>query len=87
MGNNRFNKPQGTVPDYSPREKKKEVEPTLDKVPCLVCKKMTHGYGSWNEGKTCSRKCEATYEATRVTEGERHAESVGSFSGLVYVPE
>ncbi len=83
MGSNRFNKPKGTVPDYTPRGVKKEVELTLDKQPCLVCKKMTHGYGSWQAGKTCSRKCESEYVKPM---GEHHAEKVDCFNGPLFDP-
>lgn len=83
MANNRYNKPKGVVPDYTPRGVKKEVEPTIDKVPCLVCKKMTHGYGSWKAGKTCSRKCEEEYKPF---EGEQHVEKVDCFCGPLFDP-
>jgi len=85
MGSNRYQK--GPVPDYTPKGQKKEVEVTIDKTPCLVCKKMTHGYGSWNEGNTCSRKCETQYDETRAPQGERNAQEVSAFNGSVFVPD
>jgi len=87
MGSNRFNKPKGPIPDFTPRSEKKVVEVTIDKTPCLVCKKMTHGYGSWNEGSTCSRKCETQYEETRAPQGEQNAQMVDCFNGRVFVPD
>lgn len=87
MGSNRYNKPKGNVPDFTPRGEKKAVEPTIDKTPCLVCKKMTQGYGSWEEGNTCSRSCETKYEETRAPQGERNAQTVTAFSGAVYNPD
>jgi len=82
MGNNRFNKP--AVPDYTPKGVKKEVELTLDKEPCLICKKVCHAYGRHEDGHTCSSKCEKLYVKP---EGERHAQMVSCFAGRVYVPE
>ncbi len=84
MGSNRYNKPKGNVPDFTPRSEKKAVEVTIDKTPCLVCKKMTHGYGMWEEGNTCSRKCESQYVKP---EGERNVQMVDCFDGRVFVPD
>lgn len=88
MAKNRYNSPpKGPTPDFTPRgQKPKEVEPTIDKTPCLVCKKMTHGYGSWEEGQTCSKKCESQYVKPK-PEGEQDAQMVSCFSGRVYMPE
>jgi hypothetical protein len=83
MGNNRYNKPKGPVPDYTPRGVKKEVEVTLDKKPCLVCKKMCHAYGRHEDGHTCSSKCEKLYVKP---EGEHHVEMVDCFNGRVFDP-
>ena len=84
MGSNRYNKPKGNVPDFTPRGEKKAVEPTIDKTPCIVCGKATHGYGAWEDGNTCSRKCESLYVKP---EGERNAQMVSSFNGRTFVPE
>ena len=83
MANNRFNKPKGPVPDFRPKAQR-EVEPTIDKQPCLVCKKMCHAYGRWDEGHTCSSKCEREYSKPQ---GEHHEpQSVDCFNGPVYDP-
>lgn len=54
----------------------------FDNRTCLVCNKKTQGYGSWQAGFTCSRKCEQQYEETRpklmdyiVPKGENHDKS------------
>ncbi len=84
MANNRYNKPKGATPDFTPRGEKKVVELTLDKEPCLVCKKMCHAYGRHEEGHTCSSKCESLY--VKPSQGEHHAERVDCFNGRVYDP-
>lgn len=40
---------------------------------CLICGKPTQGYACWNDGYTCSRKCEAVKEAQPRDFGENHA--------------
>lgn len=37
---------------------------------CLVCGNPTQGYGCWNDGYTCSRKCEAEKESQPCNFGE-----------------
>lgn len=51
------------LPDYRPKEERTKVE-QLPLKPCLVCKKMTQGYGQFHEGVVCSRMCNDTYEKT-----------------------
>jgi len=84
MSGHRYNRPKGPVPDYTPKVSKKEVEPTIDKQPCLVCKKMCHAYGRHEAGQSCSSKCEALYTKP---EGERNVEMVNSFNGRIFVPD
>ncbi len=84
MGANRFNKPKGPTPDFTPRSEKKAVEVTLEKTPCLVCKKMTHGYGSFAEGNVCSRKCNDKYVKPQ---GEQNVQKVTSFNGPLFYPD
>lgn len=85
MSSNRYNKPKGTVPDFTPRGEKKVVEPTIAKEPCLVCKKMCHSYGRHEEGQCCSSKCETLYTKPQ---GERdEPQSVDCFNGPLYVPD
>lgn len=53
------------IPNYTPRsERNKEVVEHFEYKPCIICgKKITEGYyGSWNDGGTCSRKCEMEQE-------------------------
>ena len=51
------------IPDYTPKaEREKKQEIVLDDRFCLVCTKKTAGYGAWQHGFTCSRKCETQQE-------------------------
>ncbi len=45
----------------------KAPEQKLQEQPCVVCKKPTLGYGTWRDGVTCSRTCEATKSANERT--------------------
>ena len=54
--------PQKTV-DYTPRSEKKVKDESLPLKPCIICNKMSEGYGAWLMGHTCSRACEAVQEA------------------------
>jgi hypothetical protein len=47
------------IPDYTPKGQKVAKDVGLPLKPCLVCQKMSQAYGSWIDGHTCSRKCEA----------------------------
>ena len=64
MSNNRFNK----VPDYTPREKKKVEEPTVDLKPCCVCSKVITGgyYGRWSDGGSCNRDCDSVMQDSQL---------------------
>lgn len=45
---------------------------------CLICGTGTHGYGTWKDGVTCSRKCE---------DAKRQNETIltkGNFNGGTY---
>lgn len=86
MAKNRYNSPpKGPTPDFTPRgQKPKEVEVTIDKEPCLICKKMCHAYGRHEEGHTCSAKCEKQYVKP---EGGQDAQMVTCFNGRTFVPE
>lgn len=47
---------------------KKKAQQEVDEIPprtCMVCKKPTLGYGMFQEGVVCSRKCNETYEKNR----------------------
>lgn len=52
------------VIDYTPKGQKKEEEPTLAFKPCISCgAAILRGYyGRWENGGTCSKKCEQAYE-------------------------
>ena len=83
MGSNRFNK----VPDYTPRKKEKQEEPTLQFSPCLVCKKeIVQGfYGRYQSGGTCCAACENDYWHLKLTEGENHESyPVNHFNGHIF---
>lgn len=83
MGSNRYNKPEKV--DYTPKGQKKEEEITLPIRTCLICNKVTLGYGSWNHGYTCSRKCEAIEEAKPRNFGEPNEKtSLSAFAGSVF---
>jgi hypothetical protein len=47
------------IPDYTPKNKKKEEETKIDLKPCLICNKsISDGYyGSWGDGGVCSKTC------------------------------
>ena len=53
------------IPDYRPKAERKVEDTGLPLKPCLVCQKLTHGYGVFSEGVVCSRKCNTAYESTR----------------------
>jgi hypothetical protein len=49
------------------QQQKKDSAPWVTPQPCMVCQKVVAGaYGNWQQGWTCSLKCEATYEKERV---------------------
>jgi len=50
------------IPDYRPKSER-TAEVKLPLQPCIVCQKMTQGYGTWHSGITCSRECEAVQES------------------------
>jgi hypothetical protein len=69
MAKNRYN----TMIDYTPKsERQSKEEPSIPLQPCIVCKKMTPGYGSWQEGNTCCKDCEAIKESQPKMLGEHH---------------
>ena len=53
------------VPDYTPRKVVKEEEYIIPQKPCIICEKMTHGYGMFSEGVVCSRSCNETHMLNR----------------------
>lgn len=57
-------KPFNGIPDF-----RKKAEPQQEEeIPlrtCMVCKKPTLGYGCFQEGYVCSRKCNEAYEKSR----------------------
>lgn len=54
--------PNPVIPNYTPKVEKKVEDISLPLKPCIVCQKMTQGYGVWLEGNTCSRACESVRE-------------------------
>lgn len=58
-------KPFNQIPDYRQKAEKKVEDISLPLKPCLVCEKMTQGYGVFSEGVVCSRKCNTSYESTK----------------------
>lgn len=53
------------IPDYRPKAERGVKDEDLPLKPCLVCKKMTQGYGVFSEGVVCSRSCNTVHEDTR----------------------
>lgn len=60
-------KPFNGIPDFRKKEER-TAEPTLTFKPCCVCNAViTTGYfGVWEEGGTCTKKCEATRQDMRL---------------------
>lgn len=56
--------------DYRPKAERKVEDIGLPLKPCLICNKMTQGYGVWLIGNTCSRACESVQEAKPRNFGE-----------------
>lgn len=61
--------PNPVIPDYTPKAKNVE-DIGLPLKPCLICQKMCQAYGSWSDGQTCCRKCEAEKESQPRNFGE-----------------
>lgn len=59
------------IPDYRPKTERLQVV-DIPRRTCLICNKVTQGYGSWHEGYTCSRACEAVKEMQPRNFGEHH---------------
>jgi predicted nucleic acid-binding Zn ribbon protein len=73
-------KPFNGIPDFRPKAERKVEDPILAPRTCMVCHKATQGYGSFQEGYVCSRKCNETYEKNRPSLidfqiGEHHEKS------------
>lgn len=73
--------------DYTPRSER-TVEAEVPLRPCLVCEKATQGYGVFQAGVVCSRKCNDAYEKTRVSlidfnPGGSHESSVSPSAGVL----
>lgn len=87
MSKNRYNKPARTVPDFTPRGKKEEVEIKLNFTPCLVCgKQITAGYyGRYNDGGVCSKKCDTIQDAKPRNFGEPNEKDLHTsvFNGVI----
>jgi hypothetical protein len=72
MAKNRYN----TAPvDYTPKsERQPKEEPTIPSTPCIICQKMTQGYGRWADGNTCSKDCESVKESLPKLHGGQSCE-------------
>ena len=53
------------IPDYRTKAERKVEDIGLPLKPCLVCNKMTQGYGVFHNGVVCSRKCNDTHAKAR----------------------
>lgn len=51
--------------DYRPKAERVVKDESLPQKPCLVCQKMTQGYGVFSDGVVCSRKCNTAHENAR----------------------
>ena len=58
------------IPDYTPKSERKVKDESLPLKPCIICTKISEGYGAWKDGHTCSRKCELLQEAKPKDFGE-----------------
>ena len=71
MAKNRFT----PVPDYTPKsERQPKEEPSIPSTPCIICQRMTQGYGCWTDGNTCSKDCEVIQEAKPKFLGDEYDE-------------
>lgn len=53
------------IPDYRTKAERVVKDEGLPLKPCLICQKMTQGYGVFSEGVVCSRKCNTAHENAR----------------------
>jgi len=53
------------IPDYRPKAERTVKDEGLPLKPCIVCKKMTQGYGVFHEGVVCCKDHNTQYENAR----------------------